>query len=77
MTGVQTCALPISIPKSEGVRTERWKYFKYIDKEPLHEELYDLVNDPLEENNIVMKKENKEILDQMRNRWKELRESLR
>ena len=65
-----------TIAKSEGVRTERWKYVRYVDRQPVDEELYDLINDPLEENNIVMKKENKEILDQMRNRWKELRENL-
>ena len=40
------------IPKSEGIRTEKWKYFRYID-DPDHEELYDLVNDPLEVNNLV------------------------
>lgn len=40
------------IPKSEGIRTEKWKYFRYID-DPDHEELYDLVNDPMEVNNLV------------------------
>lgn len=35
------------IPPSEGIRTEKWKYFHYrIDL--AHEELYDLENDPLE-----------------------------
>ena len=40
------------IPKSEGIRTEKWKYFRYID-DPNHEELYDLLNDPLEMNNLI------------------------
>jgi arylsulfatase A-like enzyme len=40
------------IPKSEGIRTEKWKYFRYIDH-PEHEELYDLDNDPLEINNLA------------------------
>ncbi len=40
------------IPKSEGVRTEKWKYFRYIDH-PEHEELYDLENDPEEIDNLI------------------------
>lgn len=35
------------IPKSEGIRTTKWKYFRYIDH-PEVEELYDLENDPNE-----------------------------
>jgi len=40
------------IPKSEGVRSEKWKYFRYIDH-PEYEELYDLENDPMEINNLI------------------------
>lgn len=42
------------IPKSEGVRTQRWKYFRYLEH-PETEELYDLANDPLEVNNLAGK----------------------
>ncbi len=64
------------IPKSEGVRNERWKYIRYIDPKPVYEELYDLKNDPYEERNIVKIKDNKEILDSLRKRWSEFREIL-
>lgn len=40
------------IPKSEGIRTTQWKYFRYIEH-PGSEELYDLVKDPLETNNLA------------------------
>jgi len=40
------------IPKSEGIRSTRFKYFRYID-DPQHEELYDLSFDPQESINLV------------------------
>jgi arylsulfatase A-like enzyme len=40
------------IPKSEGIRTTDWKYFRYIDH-PEHEELYNLKDDPLETRNLA------------------------
>lgn len=40
------------IPPSEAIRTERWKYFRYIN-DLSHEELYDLSVDPLEINNLA------------------------
>lgn len=40
------------IPPSEAIRTERWKYFRYIN-DPQHEELYDLNVDPSEINNLA------------------------
>ena len=39
------------IPKSEGVRTARWKYIRYFEQNPVHEELYDLESDPHESHN--------------------------
>ncbi len=39
------------IPRTEGLRTERWKYVTYFDVEPPTEELYDLREDPREERN--------------------------
>lgn len=49
------------IPKSEGIRTERYKYFRYIDH-PDHEELYDLNTDPMERNNLAKQQEMQEFL---------------
>lgn len=40
------------IPPSEGVRTKKWKYFRYVDHTE-HEELYDLQKDPMETNNLA------------------------
>ncbi len=53
------------IPSSEGIRTDRWKYFRYrFIKTP--EELYDLVNDPLETINIAQDPAYKNVLDNLR-----------
>lgn len=40
------------IPSSEGVRTNDWKYFRYVNDKSW-EELYDLKNDPNEVNNLA------------------------
>lgn len=53
------------IPSSEGFRTQKWKYLRYRD-DLTHEELYDLVNDPLEKINLSKKKKYKFVLEQMR-----------
>lgn len=53
------------IPKSEGIRTDRYKYFRYIDH-PEHEELYDLKNDPMETSNLAEQEGMLELLKSMR-----------
>ncbi|WP_459509459.1 sulfatase family protein [Aquirufa sp. ROCK2-A2] len=53
------------IPSSEGFRTKKWKYFRY--REDLkHEELYDLMKDPLEKNNLAFQPKYHKILLEMR-----------
>ena len=41
-----------SIPKIEGVRSERWKYIRYTEPKPPLEQLFDLAADPLEEKDL-------------------------
>jgi alpha-L-rhamnosidase len=53
------------IPSSEGVRTEKWKYFRYrFILSP--EELYDLEIDPLETVNLAQYPEYNKILNHLR-----------
>jgi arylsulfatase A-like enzyme len=54
------------IPKSEGVRTEHWKYIRYFEQNPIHEELYDLDSDPNESVNLASHMIFAEKLDEMR-----------
>ena len=65
------------IPESEGVRTERWKYIRYTAVSPVVEELYDLRRDPAEERNLSNSRATAKQLSTMRERWTQLRESLR
>ena len=48
------------IPKSEGVRTEKWKYIRYPDHGS-YTELYDLHSDALEEHNLAMTRRYKPV----------------
>ncbi|WP_372757344.1 sulfatase-like hydrolase/transferase [Mariniflexile sp.] len=54
--------------RCRGVRTDRWKYFIYYEHTPKLEELYDLENDPLEQNNLVNNPEFADVLQNLRNR---------
>ncbi len=67
---------PDIIPPSEGVRTERWSYIRWVDEKPLIEELYDLKTDSLEGHNLVADPEHANTLAQLRARWEKHREEL-
>jgi arylsulfatase A-like enzyme len=64
--------LPNRIPPSEGVRTGRWKYLRWVGVEPAVEELYDLRDDPFEERNLAAQPGHAAVLEKLRRRWAEL-----
>ena len=68
---------PKIIPPSEGVRSERWVYLRWVGPQPALEELYDLQTDPLEEHNLAGRPEHRETLARMRARWEQLRRELK
>lgn len=68
---------PARIPPSEGVRTERWAYLRWIAPHPVTEELYDLTVDPLEARNLAADPRQANDLARLRARWEELRRELK
>jgi len=62
------------IPKSDGMRTEHWKYLRYFEQVPVYEELYDLEADPHESRNLASDPLFADRLRQMRRRCTELSE---
>ena len=65
------------IPKSEGVRTERFKFIRYTDQQSPLEQLFDLVADPHEEHDLVSDPTHSATLEKLRSRCDEYRETLR
>ena len=53
------------IPSSEGLRTEKWKYMRYRDIEA-QEELYDLVSDPEEIDNLASNPDHANVVTEMK-----------
>ncbi len=66
----------IPIPRTEGVRSERWKYNLYLDGQPGYEELYDLDSDPEEVLNLAVSPEHNERLVDMRSRYAQWKQAL-
>ena len=63
-------------PAVEGIRTERWKYARYVRRDPPFEQLYDLTSDPYEEHSLVGQEQHRDELDRLRNRWRAWRDHL-
>ncbi|MGD8501623.1 MAG: sulfatase [Phycisphaerales bacterium] len=59
-----------TIARSEALRTQRWKYARYIDYD--YEELYDLKNDPGETINLAKDEKYRKTLSGLRERCNEL-----
>jgi arylsulfatase A-like enzyme len=66
-----------SIPKIEGVRSERWKYTRYTEPNPPLEQLFDLAADPLEEKDLAQSPAHSETLSHLRARCDEYRTTLK
>jgi arylsulfatase A-like enzyme len=74
---VQTRSKGKDLPRCEGLRTERWKYIRYKNTNPVQEELFDLSSDPNELNNLTAMAEHKATLNKLRKRCDELKRSLK
>jgi arylsulfatase A-like enzyme len=68
---------PDRIPPTEGVRTPRWKYFRWLSATPAREELYDLKADPTEERDLAGDPAHAQTLAELRERWAKLRETVK
>ncbi|MBM4059901.1 MAG: sulfatase [Planctomycetes bacterium] len=64
------------IPKSEGVRDERWTYVRWFAQAPVVEELYDHLADPDEAHDLVADPEHAAVLARLRARCDELRDGV-
>ena len=59
------------IPPSEGVRTNEWKYFRYVNDQSI-EELYHLKKDPKEIENLAKNRKYAEVLQKLRDKTEAL-----
>jgi arylsulfatase A-like enzyme len=63
-----------NIPKSEGVRTERFTYVRWFEQKPVVEELYDHRADLDQTKNLVGDRGFADVLEKLRKRTTELRD---
>ncbi len=68
---------PNILPPSEGVRTERWAYIRWVNEKPPLEELFDLKADPLERDNLAADPQQAAILAELRADWERYCKDLR
>lgn len=62
---------PDRIPPVEAIRTQKWKYIRWLAPNPITEELYNLESDPLEENNLVKDPTKAQILKELQSKWED------
>jgi arylsulfatase A-like enzyme len=67
----------MTIPRNEGIRTQRWKYIQYIDSQPRFEELYDLDVDPLETMNLATQPEQQQRMNEFREQLGRMRAAVK
>lgn len=65
-----------ALPLIQGVRTERYKYTRYISQTPPFEELFDLENDPNEIHNLIASSEHSSLLNKLRTKTDTYADSL-
>jgi arylsulfatase A-like enzyme len=58
--------------RCHGIRTERWKYIRFHELDPVLEQLFDLENDPLEQHDLASDRQYAKVLETMRRRCAEL-----
>jgi arylsulfatase A-like enzyme len=63
------------IPKVEGVVSPTVKYMKYIEHD--YEELFDLINDPHEKNNLIANPNYSKVLDEQRSVYEKLKQQVK
>lgn len=66
-----------TIPQSEGVRGERWKYVAYELTKPKLEQLFDLENDTHEVHNLADDPQHAEKLEELRGQLQQMRSDLK
>ncbi|MBT8044624.1 MAG: sulfatase-like hydrolase/transferase, partial [Verrucomicrobiae bacterium] len=76
MEHVNVIKVNTPIPDSMGVRTENWKYIRYVNVEPEIEEMYHLKSDPLETHNLINDPKYAQEKQRLRKRYQEYRSAL-
>jgi len=62
---------PNMIPPSEGIRSERWAYLRWLAPNPESDELYDLQRDPFEQHNLANDPAYASRLGVLRTQWRQ------
>jgi arylsulfatase A-like enzyme len=66
---------PKIIPPTEGVRTTRWSYIRWIAPNPVTEELYDVQADPRQKDNLAADPKYASVMNDLRDQWRRLGEA--